>query len=203
MKKYPSLYNIVRKKNVLVAQVLSTTPLNVSFRRALVGENWAKWMQLVGSIFNVQCSLNRFISKSAERSLPFFKALKGKGKIEWGQEQIKAFQELKDYIEKLAILVPPLPMGHLNLYITASRAAVTAALVREVESEKGKHQFQFTLSQKLLSDPSFCIWSWKRLHMQSSWPQESLGITLRRTRSRSLPINHSTTSLLTSRLRQE
>jgi hypothetical protein len=28
------------------------------------------------------------------------------------------------------------------------------------------------------------------LHMQSSWPQESLGITLRRTRSWSLPINH-------------
>jgi hypothetical protein len=32
MKKYPALYNIVRKKNVSVAQVLSTTPLNVSFR---------------------------------------------------------------------------------------------------------------------------------------------------------------------------
>jgi hypothetical protein len=54
MKKFPSLYNIVRKKNVSVAQVLSTTPLNVSFRRALVGDNWAKWLQLVGSIMNVQ-----------------------------------------------------------------------------------------------------------------------------------------------------
>jgi hypothetical protein len=32
--KYPSLYNIVRKKDVSVAQVLSTTPLNVSFRLA-------------------------------------------------------------------------------------------------------------------------------------------------------------------------
>jgi hypothetical protein len=29
--KYPSLYNIVRRKNATVAQVLSTTPLNVSF----------------------------------------------------------------------------------------------------------------------------------------------------------------------------
>jgi hypothetical protein len=49
----PSLYNIVRKKNVSVAQVLSTTPLNVSFRGVLVGDNWAKWLQLVGSILNV------------------------------------------------------------------------------------------------------------------------------------------------------
>jgi hypothetical protein len=39
MKKYPALYNIVRKKNATVAQALSTTPLNVSFRRDLVGGN--------------------------------------------------------------------------------------------------------------------------------------------------------------------
>jgi hypothetical protein len=37
--KYPALYNLVEKKNLSVAQVLSTTPLNVSFRRALVGVN--------------------------------------------------------------------------------------------------------------------------------------------------------------------
>jgi predicted secreted Zn-dependent protease len=54
MKRFSSLYNLVRKKNASVAQVLSTTPLNVSFRRALVGENWTKWLQLVGSILNVQ-----------------------------------------------------------------------------------------------------------------------------------------------------
>jgi hypothetical protein len=42
MVKYPSLYKIVRKKNMSVSQVLSTTLLNVSFRRALVGGNWDK-----------------------------------------------------------------------------------------------------------------------------------------------------------------
>ena len=35
--------------------------------------------------------LNRFISKSVERSLPFFKALRGRDKVEWGLEQSKAF----------------------------------------------------------------------------------------------------------------
>jgi hypothetical protein len=59
MKRFPTLYNIVRKKNASVAQVLSTSPLNVSFRRALVGENWDKWLQLVGSILHVQCNQNR------------------------------------------------------------------------------------------------------------------------------------------------
>jgi hypothetical protein len=50
--KYSTLY-IVRKKNVSVAQVLSTTPLNVPFRRALVGDNWDKWIQLVESVLSV------------------------------------------------------------------------------------------------------------------------------------------------------
>jgi hypothetical protein len=34
-------------------------------------------------------ALNRFISRSAERGLPFFKALKGKGKIEWALSKAK------------------------------------------------------------------------------------------------------------------
>jgi hypothetical protein len=53
MIKYSTLYNIVRKKNVSVAQVLSTIPLNVSFRRALVGDNWDKWLHLVEGVLRV------------------------------------------------------------------------------------------------------------------------------------------------------
>jgi hypothetical protein len=74
-------------------------------------------------------ALNRFISRSAERSLPFFKALKAKGKIEWGPEQSKAFAELKEYIEKMAILSPPSPSKPLFLYVAASKAAVSSVLV--------------------------------------------------------------------------
>jgi hypothetical protein len=82
--------------------------------------------------------LNKFISRSTERNIPFFKALKGKGMIEWGPEQSKAFTELKEYIEKMAILLLPSPSEPLFLYVAASKDAVSAALVREVEAEKGK-----------------------------------------------------------------
>jgi hypothetical protein len=74
-------------------------------------------------------ALNRFISRSAKRSLPFFEVLKGKCKIEWGPEQSKAFAELKEYIEKMAILSPPSPSKPLFLYVAASKAAVSAVLV--------------------------------------------------------------------------
>ena len=43
-------------------------------------------------------SLNRFISRSAEKCLPFFEALKGSGNLQWGEEQEKAFKALKTYI---------------------------------------------------------------------------------------------------------
>jgi hypothetical protein len=127
-------------------------------------------------------ALNRFISRSAERSLQFFKALKGKGKIEWGPEQSKAFTELKAYIEKMIILSPPLPSEPLFLYVVASKATVSAALVREVDGEKGKYQSLVYFVSEALSG-SYCTQSWKRLPMQCLWPRESSGITSRHTRS--------------------
>jgi len=37
-------------------------------------------------------ALNKFISKSAECNVPFFKALRGRDKVEWGPKQSKSFQ---------------------------------------------------------------------------------------------------------------
>jgi hypothetical protein len=34
---YPSLYSIVRNKNVTISTTLATTPLNIGFRRSLTG----------------------------------------------------------------------------------------------------------------------------------------------------------------------
>jgi len=80
-------------------------------------------------------SLNRFISRSAEKCLPFFKALKGTGNMQWGEEQAKAFEALKAYIENLAIMSSPSEKAELLLYIATSGAAVSAALVEERSSE--------------------------------------------------------------------
>jgi hypothetical protein len=57
--------------------------------------------------------LNRFISRSAEKSLPFFKVLKGSENFSWGPEQRKAFEDLKQYLENLAGLTSPSPGGRI------------------------------------------------------------------------------------------
>jgi hypothetical protein len=44
---YPNLYNIVRRKNATVDEILHSQPLNVSFRRSLVAANLYFWNHLV------------------------------------------------------------------------------------------------------------------------------------------------------------
>jgi hypothetical protein len=76
-------------------------------------------------------SLNRFISRSAERNLPFFEVLKSAEVFQWGPIQQKAFKELKQYLIELTILTPPSSGTPLLLYMAASHATVSAALVQE------------------------------------------------------------------------
>jgi hypothetical protein len=86
---------------------------------------------------DVQCltgrlpALNTFISKSAERSLPFLKMLRGAKDFAWGPEQAAAFASLKQHLSELATLTSPNPLLPLLLYVTALPHAVSAALVQE------------------------------------------------------------------------
>jgi hypothetical protein len=47
------LFNIVRRKQDSVAQVISSSPLNISFRRNLVGANLTNWYRIVASLQNI------------------------------------------------------------------------------------------------------------------------------------------------------
>ncbi len=52
--KYPSLYSIVRRKSSTIANFMRYVPLNVSFRRSLVGQNLTYWHELCASIVHIQ-----------------------------------------------------------------------------------------------------------------------------------------------------
>jgi hypothetical protein len=74
-------------------------------------------------------SLNRFMSRSTERNLPFFEVLKSAEVFQCGSAQQKAFEELKQYLIDLTTLTPPAPRAPLLLYVAASHSTVSAALV--------------------------------------------------------------------------
>ena len=85
--------------------------------------------------------LNRFISRSAEKCIPFFKVLKGSENFQWGPEQCKGFEDLKLYLENVAVMTSPSPTAELLLYIASSGSAVSATLVEEREAEGTLKQF--------------------------------------------------------------
>jgi hypothetical protein len=81
-------------------------------------------------------ALNRFIAKLAERSLPFFSVLRGSAKVEWGPEQQKAFDDLRQYLQHLPTLSSPEQGQPLILYVFATHSVVSGALVIEKETEQ-------------------------------------------------------------------
>jgi hypothetical protein len=76
--------------------------------------------------------LNRFISKSAERSLLIFQALKGsKRDFVWGPSQQHVFEEIKKYLLQPNTLISPTSGADLLLYVSVTETEVSAVLVQE------------------------------------------------------------------------
>jgi hypothetical protein len=96
-------------------------------------------------------SLNRFISRSAERNLPFFEIQKSAKVFQWGPAQQKAFEELKQYLIDITTLTPPAPEAPLLLYVATSHSAMSAALVQEKFEGQIKKQAPVYFVSEVLS----------------------------------------------------
>ncbi|GKC82230.1 hypothetical protein Tco_1137947, partial [Tanacetum coccineum] len=81
----------------------------------------------VQSLNGKLASLNKFLSKSTEKSLPLFKTLKKcikKSDFHWTPEAEQVFKQLKQHLSKLPMLVAPKPKEELIVYLSASHGAI-------------------------------------------------------------------------------
>ncbi|GJT64210.1 reverse transcriptase domain-containing protein [Tanacetum coccineum] len=84
-------------------------------------------------------SLNRFLAKSAEKSLPFFKTLKKctkKSDFHWTTEAEEAFKQMKQLIAELPMLMAPMEKDELIVYLAAAKETVSAVLMTERETKQ-------------------------------------------------------------------
>ncbi|KAK0598996.1 hypothetical protein LWI29_001360 [Acer saccharum] len=81
-------------------------------------------------------ALNRFISKSSERCLPFFNTLRKNKAFEWNDDCERALQDLKTYLKSPPLLSKPKDNETLFVYLAVSDTAVSAVLVREEENNQ-------------------------------------------------------------------
>jgi hypothetical protein len=91
-------------------------------------KNTNQVQKLTGKI----AALNRFISRSIDKCLPFFSVLKKA--FEWSEEYEKVFEQLKKYLASTPLLSQTVPGEPLYLYLVVSPTAVSAALILEEAS---------------------------------------------------------------------
>jgi hypothetical protein len=85
----------------------------------------------VQKLMGMLAALSRFISRLAEKALPFFKLLRRSGPFSWTEEAEQAIQELKQHLTSLPIPVAPEPGEALFLYLAATAEVVSMVLVAE------------------------------------------------------------------------
>ena len=82
--------------------------------------------------------IRRVISNLSERVLSFSPLLKLKNNQEfrWGDVQQKAFEEIKQYMKRPPVLVPPQQGKPFRLYISADDKTIGSALIQEFEGKE-------------------------------------------------------------------
>ncbi|GJW71217.1 reverse transcriptase domain-containing protein [Tanacetum coccineum] len=81
-------------------------------------------------------ALKRFVSRSAEKSSPFFETLKditkeNKDEYRWTENVERAFQEMKKVIIELPLLTTPVKDETLYVYLAATTETISSVLLAE------------------------------------------------------------------------
>jgi len=93
--------------------------------------------------------IRRFISNLSGKIHAFSPLLKLKADQEfvWGKEQQSALDEIKNYLMKPPVLVPPQQGKPFKLYLSTDGVVISSALIQEFE---GKERVIYYLSRKLI-----------------------------------------------------
>ncbi|XP_048613129.1 uncharacterized protein LOC111208165 [Brassica napus] len=101
--------------------------------------------RLIGRI----AALNRFISRSTDKCLPFYELLRGNKRFVWDEKCEEAFNQLKHYLTTPPVLSKPEAGDTLSLYIAVTSSAVSSELIRE---DRGEQKPIFYTS-KIMTEP--------------------------------------------------
>jgi hypothetical protein len=101
--------------------------------------------QLIGKINFIR----RFISNLSGRIEPFMdlEKIKAGEEFRWGAEQQRAFEEIKEYLARPPVLVPPQQDRPFYIYLSVGDTSIAAVVVQVYD---GKEKVVFYLSRRML-----------------------------------------------------
>ncbi|GKE33106.1 reverse transcriptase domain-containing protein, partial [Tanacetum coccineum] len=105
--------------------------VNPSKVKAVTDLDQPRTLKDIQSLNEKLAALNRFLSKGAERSLAFFKVLKGcknKKSIQWTTEANKALEKIKKLVQSLPTLTALRVGETLTMHLAASKESISVVL---------------------------------------------------------------------------
>jgi RNase H-like domain found in reverse transcriptase/Reverse transcriptase (RNA-dependent DNA polymerase) len=118
---------------------LSGIEANPEKIKAIMEMGTPRTVKDVQSLNGKLAALGRFLAKSAEKSIPFYKALKGhtkSGEIVWSEEAEQALAKLKEHLHSLPTMASPIKEEALVMYLSANQGAISAVLLAEREGKQ-------------------------------------------------------------------
>jgi hypothetical protein len=114
----------------LLIYMVSTQGINVNPKKVKAIEQLQPPRE-IWKLAGMMVALNRFISKSGECGMPFYKLLQKVDDIQCDKNAATTFIELKQYLKSLPTLVPPKSDDVLLLYVSATDIVVNKVIVVE------------------------------------------------------------------------
>ena len=102
---------------------------NLDKIQAILDMKFPQNIKEIQSLTGRVAALNRFVSKTTDKCLPFFKILRKT--FEWTNDCQRAFEDLKAYLTTAPLLSPSMLGEELYLYLAVTPHAVSSALIRE------------------------------------------------------------------------
>ncbi|GKA69602.1 reverse transcriptase domain-containing protein, partial [Tanacetum coccineum] len=165
MKLNPKKSAFRMRKGTFMGYKVDTDRLRVRLDKveAVLNLPFPKCLKDVQKLNGKLASLNRFLSKSAKKSLPFFKTLKKctkKSDFQWTAEAEMAFKQMKRLIAELPMLTAPKEKEELIMYLAATKESISAVLMTERDGKQMPIYFvsralqgleiNYTLMEKLI-----------------------------------------------------
>nr|GEW07992.1 reverse transcriptase domain-containing protein [Tanacetum cinerariifolium] len=136
MKLNPKKYAFGMREGTFLGYKVDTDGLRVCSDKveAILNLPSPKCLKDVQKLNGKLASLNRFLSKSAKKSLPFFKTLKKctkKSDLQWTTMAEIAFKQMKKLIAELPMLTAPKEKEELIMYMAAAKETISVVLMRK------------------------------------------------------------------------
>nr|GEW04988.1 reverse transcriptase domain-containing protein [Tanacetum cinerariifolium] len=141
MKLNPKKYTFGVEKGMFLGYKVNNKRLKVCPDKvdAVLSLPSPKFLKDVQKLNGKLASLNRFLAKSAKKSLPFFKTYKKctkKNDFHWTIEAEEAFKQMKQLIAELPMLTAPMEKEELTVYLATAKETISAVLMTKKEAKQ-------------------------------------------------------------------